>query len=157
MCTCLFPHANLQAEQLQKILLLSIQVLQHYSSLDHAPLSNEDSALLSRFLKLTSQILNWDFGQPNMFRINTLSVSEHSHVILRPPKSYAPTFLDPEFLHLFFHLLSLVHSTEEHLHNVVQCLTQLASLTKPVLDSESSQQLYVHNFVSGILMYVSSK
>lgn len=146
---------NLQAEQLQKVLLLSTKVLQRY--LDHTPSSDEDSALLSNFLQLTSQILNWDFQQLNMFRTNTTSLSDPSHVILQPPKSYAPTFLEPNFLHLFFRLLSLTQSNEDQLHHVVQCLTQLASLGKPILDCEQDRQLYVVNFVTGILMFVTSK
>ena len=43
------------------------------------------------------------------------------------------------------------------MHHVVQCLTQLASLTKPVFTTDEEQQRYVGSFVTGILKYISSR
>ena len=43
------------------------------------------------------------------------------------------------------------------MHHVIQSLTQLASLTKPVFSTDEEQQSYVRNFVTGILAYVSSR
>ena len=78
-------------------------------------------------------------------------------VVLKPPKLYASTFLDASFVGLFFKLMAKVRTSEDHLHHVVQCLTQLASLTKPVFSTDEEQQSYVANFVAGILGYVSSR
>lgn len=50
-----------------------------------------------------------------------------------------------------------IYDGEIMMHNVVQCLTQLASLTKPVFENDVTQQTYVVNFVSGILECVSSR
>ena len=83
--------------------------------------------------------------------------SDTSAVPLRPPKLYAQTFLDPSFLDLFFKLLGKVRSHEDRMHHVVQSLTQLASLTKPIFSTDEEQQSYVRNFVSGVLAYVSSR
>ena len=78
-------------------------------------------------------------------------------VILKPPRSYASTFLDPNFLLLFLKLLSKVHNSEEQTHHVIQCLTQLASLSKPVFETDIERHTYLLNFVSGILEYVSAR
>ena len=130
-----------------------MQVLQQYISVDWTTLTAEDIMLLSSFLELTSQVLNWDFHH-SVLRSVILN-TEASTVRLKPPKSYAPTFLDPTFLDLFFKLLGKVCSNESHMHYVIQCLTQLASLTKPVFSTDQEQQTYTANFVSGILTYVS--
>ncbi len=138
----------MQAEQLLKILHLCVQVLQRYSD----PAQNDE--LLPPFLQLTSLILNWDFRQRNFFKASTL---EHTHITLRPPRYFAPTFLEKDFLGLFFRLLPAVREDEEQLHHVIQCLTQLASLTRPLFVSEVEEEHYVHHFVSGILVYLSSR
>lgn len=136
----------MQAEQLLKVLHLCVQVLQHYSD------QTRKDELLPSFLQLTNQILNWDFRQRNMFRAPTL---DHTNITLRPPRSFAPTFLDKEFLSLFFRLLFVVRESEEQLHHVIQCLTQLASLTRPVFVSDSEEEKYLHHFASGLLQYLS--
>ena len=78
-------------------------------------------------------------------------------VVLKPPRSYASTFLDPNFLLLFLKLLSKVNDREDQMHHVIQCLTQLASLGKPVLETDVERQTYLLNYVSGILEYVSAR
>lgn len=78
-------------------------------------------------------------------------------VQLKPPRTYAATFLDPNFVLLFLKLLSKVHEREDQMHHVIQCLTQLASLSKPVFETEVERQTYLINFVSGILEYVSAR
>lgn len=133
------------------MLHLSVQVLQQFVPLDFAALSKEDHALLSSFLQLVSQLLNWDFRkQQRMFRSNPEAIT----VTLRPPKCYVPTFLDASFLYLFFQLLSKVKSSKNDFHYVVQCLTQLSSLT---LSSDKGEEQYLSNFVGGVLEYVASR
>lgn len=78
-------------------------------------------------------------------------------VILKPPRTYASTFLDPNFLLLFLKLLSKVHDNEDQTHHVIQCLTQLASLSKPVFETDVERQTYLINFVSGILEYATAR
>ncbi len=137
-----------------RVLQFALQVLQQFLPLDLQGLSREDHTLLSSFLDLTVQLLSWDFQlQQKMFRTNT----EIVNISLRPPKSYAPTFLEPSFLYLFFQLLVKVKAQEKDFHQVVQCLTQLSSLTKPALDTEKDEQQYLTNFMSGILEYVRSR
>lgn len=136
------------------MLHLAVQVLQQFLLLDFAALSKEDHALLSAFLQLVAQILNWDFSQQGRIFITN---PEAITVSLRPPKCYASTFLDKSFLCVFFQLLSKVKSSESDLHHVVQCLTQLSSLTKPVFSSDEDEELYLANFVGGVLEYVSSR
>ena len=135
------------------MLLLSVQVLQQFLSLDIDALSEEDHSLLSSFLQLVTQLLNWDFKQQKTFRTNPEAIT----VILRPPKCYAPTFLDVSFLYLFFQLLSKVKSNDNDLHHVVQCLVQLSSLTKPVFSTSKEEEQYLANYVGGILEYVGSR
>ncbi len=136
------------------MLQFAVQVLQQFTTVEDHTLSKDDRALLSNFLLLTSQVLNWDFRpQLRFFRTSTEAVN----VILRPPRSYAPTFLDAGFLALFFKLLSLVHSDEDDFHVVVQCLTQLASLTRPVFATEKEQQEYLVVFVARLLEYIQSR
>ena len=144
-----------QKEQLLHVLHFAVQVLQQFLLLDFQVLSQEDHTLLSSFLSLASQVLNWDFQQKNMFRstINTHSMN----IILKPPKSYASTFLDPSFLQLFFQLLSKLKSNEDDFHHVVQCLTQLSSVTTPIFSSDEEQKQYLTNFVAGFLDYVHSR
>ena len=43
------------------------------------------------------------------------------------------------------------------LHHLVQGLTQLASLSKPVLASEEEEKTFLVNFVAGVLNYISSR
>ena len=135
------------------MLLYAVHVLQQYVVQDWSTLSPQDVSLLSSFLELTSQVLNWDFQQ----KFRAITTTEHISVVLRPPKSYAATFLDPSFLFLFFQLFQKVRCNETQLHHVVQCLTQLASLTKPVFSTDQEQQTYVSNFVAGVLEYMSSR
>lgn len=150
---CIF---HLQKDQLLRVLHFAIQVLQQFLPLDlHSyALSKEDHTLLSSFLQLVSQVLNWDFQQKQkLFRTNPDSIT----ISLRPPRSYTPTFLDPSFLWLFFQLLSKLREREEDFHHVVQCLTQLSSLTKPALSSEGEERRYLTNFVTNVLEYVHSR
>lgn len=130
-------------------------MLHQYVSATWAVLSKEDLHLLSGFLKLTSQVLHWDFRQTT-FRSLGLNSSEVMVVPLRPPSSYVATFLDASFVNVFFKLLSGVRESEEHVHYIIQCLTQLASLTRPVFVSDQDQQAYVAHFVAGILGYVQA-
>ncbi|KAL5457574.1 hypothetical protein EMCRGX_G034846 [Ephydatia muelleri] len=145
----------IEETELLRVLHLAVQVLHQYSSATWPVLSGEDACLLLGFLRLTSQVLHWDFRQTT-FRAPALSGAEVAIVPLRPPSSYAPTFLDPSFLDVFFKLLLRARGNEEHTHYIVQCLTQLASLTRPVFASDQDQQAYVGNFVSGILGYVQA-
>ena len=138
----------MQTEQLLKVLHLCVQVLQRYSD------SGQTDELLPPFLQLASLILNWDFRQRNFFKVSTL---DHTHIALRPPRSFSSTFLDKDFLGVFFRILPVVRGDEEQMHHVIQCLTQLASLTRPVFVSEVEEEQYVHHFVSGILVYLSSR
>ena len=150
----------MQEEVLLRFLLMAAQVLQHYLNADWASLSGEDHTLLSGFLNISSQILNWDFhGHLNKMVRFALTVIQKSEaaVPLKPPRTYATTFLDPNFVLLFLKLLSKVHEKEEQMHHVIQCLTQLASLSKPVFETEVERQTYLINFVSGILEYVSAR
>ena len=135
------------------MLHLAVQVLQQFLPLDFTTLPTEDHALLTGFLELLTQLLNWNFKHVGhkMFRANPEAIS----VTLRPPMSYAPTFLDRSFLYLFFQLLAKVKSSETDYHHVVQCLTQLSSLT--VLSSDNKEEEYLMNFVGGVLEYVSSR
>lgn len=136
------------------MLHLAIQVLQQFLPLDCHTLPKEDHALLSSFLQLVSQLLNWDFQQhQKMFRTNPETVT----ITLRPPKAYAPTFLEPSFVYLFFQFLSKLRSREDDFHHVLQCLTQLSSLTKPALSSDKEERQYLTNFVGGVLEYVHSR
>ena len=159
------PHTDIaQGEELLKVLLFAVQILQRYVGLEWESLSTGDHILLSKFLSLTLQVLSWDFQHHSIYQVHvhSLNMVHSSHVILKPPKSYASTFLDPSFLYLFFQLFSKVDRAnmidgEAVMHNVVQCLSQLASLTKPVFDNDITQQTYVVNFVSGILECVSSR
>lgn len=123
---------------------------------DWASLSKEDHNLLSGFLNLSSQVLNWDF-QHDFDWLAFITVRKSAAVVLKPPRSYASTFLDPNFLLLFLKLLSKVHDSEDQTHHVIQCLTQLASLSKPVFETDIERQTYLLNFVSGILEYVSAR
>lgn len=132
------------------ILHLATQILQQFLTFESHALSKEDHTLLTSFLQLVSQILNWDFQQQ-------YKVFKTSHITLRPPKSYAATFLDPSFLRLFFQLLSKLRCREDDVHHVIQCLTQLSSLTKPALSTDQEQQQYLANFVGGVLEYVHSR
>lgn len=137
-----------------RVLLLTVQVLQQFLPLDIPSLPREDHALLSSFLQLMVQLLSWDFRQhQRLFRISP----EVNMVTLKPPKCYAPTFLDVSFLYLFFQLLSKVKTFENDFHHVVQCLTQLSSLTKPVFSSGKEEEQYLANFVGGVLEYVGSR
>lgn len=154
MLLCMCRLTSLQEEQLLRVLLLSVQVLQQFLPLDFASLSKEDHSLLSSFLQLVTQLLNWDFKQQQkMFRTNPEAVT----IRLRPPKCYGPTFLDVSFLYLFFRLLSKVKSSENDFHHVVQCLVQLSSLTKPVFSMGEEEEQYLANFVGGLLEYVGSR
>jgi hypothetical protein len=130
-----------------------VQVLQQFLPLDFDTLTKEDHSLLSSFLQLVAQLLNWDFKQQKMFRTNPEAIT----VSLRPPKCYAPTFLDVSFLFLFFQLLSKVKSSRDDFHHVVQCLIQLSSLTKPVFSTGEEEERYLANFVGGVLEYVGSR
>ena len=145
-----------QDEELLRILLFAVQVLRQYLSLDLSTLGQDDITLLSDFLKLTSRVLNWDF-QLSKFSPVPLNIADVTTVILRPPRSYATTFLDPAFLDLLFTLLGKLCEKEDLLHHLVQGLTQLASLTKPFLSCEEEQQTFLTNFVAGILSYISSR
>ena len=134
---------------------LATGVLQQFLSLDSHTLSKEDHTLLTSFLQLVSQILNWDFQQQQkMFKTSGEAVN---NISLRPPKSYAQTFLDPSFLRLFFQLLCKLKSWEDDVHHVVQCLTQLSSLTKPALATDQERQQYLANFVGRVLEHVHSR
>ena len=152
---------HVQEEVLLRFLLIAAQVLQHYLNADWASLSSEDHTLLSGFLNISSQILNWDFhNEVNMMVDVYLVILIHkpeAAVHLKPPRTYATTFLDPNFVLLFLKLLSKVHENEDEMHHVVQCLIQLASLSKPVFETEEERQTYLINFVSGILEYVSAR
>ena len=138
------------------VLLFAVQYLHQYVSLDFSSLSHDDLTLLSGFLDLVSKVLNWDF-QRGKFAPVPLNISDVAMVILKPPRSYAATFLDPTFLDLLFALLGRVCESEELLHHLVQGLTQLASLSKPVLASEEEEKTFLVNFVAGVLNYVSSR
>ena len=160
----LFPPilfiTHTQDELLLQFLHISARVLQHYLTADWTLLSKDDHALLSGFLNVTSHVLNWDFQHhlDNMFMRHALVTARKAEgVVLKPPRSYASTFLDPNFLVLFLKLLSKVHDNEDQTHHVIQCLTQLASLTKPVFETDVERQTYLVNFVSGILEYVSAR
>ena len=145
---------------LLRFLLIAAQVLQRYLNADWASLSSEDHTLLSGFLNISSQILNWDFhSHLNKMASFVLVAAQKSEaaVQLKPPRTYAATFLDPNFVLLFLKLLSKVHEREDQMHHVIQCLTQLASLSKPVFETEVERQTYLINFVSGILEYVSAR
>lgn len=145
-----------QDEELLRILLFAVQVLRQYLTVDLSTLERDDITLLSGFLELASQVLNWDF-QLSKFCPVPLNIADVSTVILRPPRSYAPTFLDPAFLNLLFMLLGKVCESEDLLHHLVQGLTQLASLTKPLLADEEEQHAFLTNFVSGVLSYFPSR
>ena len=134
--------------------MFTVQFLRQYISVDLSSLSPSHLSLLSDFLRLLSKILNWDF-QIAKFSPVPLNLSDVSTVTLRPPRSYAATFLDPSFLDLLFSLLGKISSNEDLLHHLVQGLTQLASLTKPVLVSVEEQQMFLRSFVSGLLGYIS--
>ena len=138
---------------------MAAQVLQHYLSADWASLSSEDHSLLSGFLNISSQILNWDFQNHlgKMVRFAIIATQKSEAVNLKPPRTYATTFLDPNFILLFLKLLSKVNENEDQMHHVIQCLTQLASLSKPVFETELERQTYLVNFVSGILEYISAR
>lgn len=146
------PVFFLQKEQLLSVLHFATRMLQQFLPLDFAALPKEDHTLLSSFLCLVSQILNWDFQQQHkMFSTNPEIIT----IPLRPPLCYAHTFLDPPFLYLFFRLLGKVCAWESDFHHVVQCLTQLSSLT--VFSSPKEEQQYLTNFVGGVLEYVGSR
>ena len=51
----------LQNEELLRILLFGVQVLEQYVSVEISSLSDEATKLLLNFVKLTSQVLNWHF------------------------------------------------------------------------------------------------
>ena len=138
---------------------MAAQVLQHYLSADWESFSSEDHSLLSGFLNISSQILNWDFHNhlDKMVRFAITAAQKSEAVHLKPPRTYATTFLDPNFVLLFLKLLSKVHKNEDQTHHVIQCLTQLASLSKPVFETEMERQTYLVSFVSGILEYVSGR
>ena len=109
---------------------------------------------------MTSHVLHWDFQHDldGMFMRHALVAARKTEcVVLKPPRSYASTFLDPSFLLLFLKLLSKVRDNEDQMHHVIQCLTQLASLSKPVFETDVERQTYLVNFVSGILEYVSAR
>ena len=161
---CLVSHflrvyMYIQEEVLLRFLLLAAQILQHYPNADWASLSREDHSLLSGFLNISSQILNWDFHNhlDKMIRFVLITAKKSDVVHLKPPRTYASTFLDPNFVLLFLKLLSKVHESEDQTHHVIQCLTQLASLSKPVFETEVERQTYLLNFVSGVLEYVSAR
>jgi len=136
------------------MLQFAVQVLQQFTSLENHTLSEDEHTFLSTFLQLVSQVFNWEFRQlPRYFRTSAEAVN----VVLRPPRSYAPTFLDHAFLALFFRLLGKVHNNEGDFHLVVQCLTQLASLTRPVLTSDKERKDYLTVFVTGLLEYIHSR
>ena len=145
-----------QEEELLRILLFAIQVLRQYLTVNLSTLGHSDISLLSDFLQLTSKVLNWDF-QISRFSPVPLNIADVTTVILRPPRSYSATFLDPTFLNLLFTLLGKLSDREDLLHHVMQGLTQLASLSKPVLDCKEEQQTYLTNFVTGILSYISTR
>lgn len=149
----------MQEEVLLRFLLIAAQVLQHYLNTDWASLSSEDHSLLSGFLNISSQVLNWDFQNhlDKMVRFVLVAAQKSEAVQLKPPRTYATTFLDPNFVLLFLKLLSKVHENEDQMHHVIQCLTQLASLSKPVFETEVERRTYLVNFVSGILEYVSAR
>ena len=108
-------------------------------------------------LSLSSpKVLNWDF-QLGKFSPVPLNISDVTTVILRPPRSYAATFLDPSFLELLFSLLGRVWCNGELLHHLVQGLTQLASVTKPVLGADEERKVFLGSFVSGVLGYVATR
>ena len=50
-----------QIEELLRILLFGMQVLEQYASVDISSLSSIATKLLLSFVKLTSQVLNWHF------------------------------------------------------------------------------------------------
>lgn len=132
-----------------QILLIVIQVLRQYLSTDSStPLGQEDSFLLSNFLRLASQILNWNFTQYVLEGHGPLHLELHN---LEPPKSYFPTLTDPSLLDLFFKLLRRVLGNEDQVHHVTQCLIQLASLRS------DNRQTYLANFVTGIIEHISSR
>lgn len=136
------------------MLQFAVQVLKQFTALENHTLLQEDHDLLSSFLQLTSQVLNWDFMQhQRFFRTNQESIN----IVLRPPRAYASTFLDPTFLSLFFQLLPRLRASENDFHHVVQCLTQLASLTKPVFSTEHERSEYLVTFVTRLLEYIHSR
>ena len=145
-----------QDEELLRILLFAIQYLRQYLTLDLSSLSRDDITLFSDFLSLVSKILNWDF-QRGKFSCVPLNIADVTTVILRPPRSYAATFLDPAFLELLFTILGKVCTSEDLYHHLVQGLTQLASLTKPVLVDKDEQQTFLTSFITGLLNYISSR
>ena len=146
---------------LLRFLHITAQVLQHYlNAADWSSLSKEDHTLLGGFLNISCHLLNWDFQHDldNMFmRLAFVGSQRPEAVILKPPRTYASTFLDPNFLLLFLKLLSKVHDNEDQTHHVIQCLTQLASLSKPVFETDVERQTYLINFVSGILEYATAR
>ena len=136
------------------VLEISTKVLQQFLSLDSCVMAKEDHSLLTSFLELVTQLLNWDYQQQQkVFKTGT----EMINISLRPPKSYASTFLNPSFLGIFFQLLAKLRSREDDVHYVIQCLTQLSTLTKPALSTDQEQQQYLINFIGSILEYVSSR
>ena len=136
--------------------MFTVQFLRQYGSVDLTSLSPDHLSLLSDFLQLLASILNWDF-QLGKFSPVPLNIADVATVILRPPRLYAATFLDPSFLELLFSLLCGVSSEEKMLHHLVQGLTQLASLTKPVLSCVEEERTFLGNFVSGLLGFFSTR
>ena len=60
-CFTMYYCVTLQNEELLRILLFGVQVLEQYASVEISSLSDEATKLLLNFVKLASQVLNWHF------------------------------------------------------------------------------------------------
>ncbi|XP_053312418.1 exportin-4 [Spea bombifrons] len=142
-----------QEEDLRRIFMLTIEVLQEFSRREN--LNAQMSSVFQRYLALSNQVLSWNFLPPNLGRHYIAMFESSQNVMLKPTESWRETLLDRRVMELFFTVHRKIREDSDMAQDSLQCLAQLASLHGPIFPDEGSQVDYLAHFIEGLLNMIN--
>ncbi|KAI8814795.1 hypothetical protein BJ742DRAFT_189682 [Cladochytrium replicatum] len=143
-------HITCQQDFEQGYLLPIFQhVLQSVSVRQHEQNSTVDVKQyfeeVSFGLEILEIILCWRFSAN--YRHLQPSLTEDDTITACFPSSWSSTFLDPNFLPLFFEIHQIIQHNEQLNKVAYSCLVQLASVQGPVFHNDNARKEYICNFL----------
>uniref|UniRef100_A0A146LH98 Exportin-4 n=1 Tax=Lygus hesperus TaxID=30085 RepID=A0A146LH98_LYGHE len=158
---------NFENTDLRKILQLVITALNEVVKLP-LPFSESAQTLLKSLLSICESVLCWGFtsrvvrsGIPKRFskmlitRFETTTFTENLPT-LRLASPWKALITDPNVTNLFFDVYWKIRDNPHLAHHAMSCLTQLASLNGPVLDSLEAKTNYFTNYIQSFIKLVTS-
>lgn len=142
-----------QEEDLRQIFMLTMEVLQEFSSREN--LNAQMSSVFQRYLALANQVLSWNFLPPNLGRHYMAMLESTQNVMLKPTEGWREALLDTRAMDLFFSVHRKIREDSDMAQDSLQCLAQLASMHGPIFPDESAQVSYLAHLVEGLLSMIN--